>query len=202
VFDHIGIGVSNLDAARPSSSALAPLGVDCPMDVSRAVGLGRGQSPRFGSAPQMTAPCHSNRVRSRGIEAGRRVLSCLPRSRRKDNGLPGGGSPTVTTMRPLSWAGWSQCRGVCHRRKPSVPERAKTCVPLHPPMDAGAQHSREPHRHNSRRSRASNRVTLGEPRQAAGSAANDCGSRRGSLGRHGWYEAALSLANVRERRMW
>ncbi len=48
MFDHIGIGVSNLETSKAFFlHALAPLGIGVVMDVSHAVGLGRAQKPSF-----------------------------------------------------------------------------------------------------------------------------------------------------------
>lgn len=48
MFDHIGIGVSNLEESRKFFlQALAPLGVGAAMEVPDAVGLGVGQKPSF-----------------------------------------------------------------------------------------------------------------------------------------------------------
>jgi hypothetical protein len=46
VFDHIGVGVSDLKASKAFFlRALSPLGVGVVMEVSDAAGLGRGQKP-------------------------------------------------------------------------------------------------------------------------------------------------------------
>jgi catechol 2,3-dioxygenase-like lactoylglutathione lyase family enzyme len=46
MFDHVGIGVSNLEASKAFFlQSLAPLGLGVAMKGPRAVGLGRGQKP-------------------------------------------------------------------------------------------------------------------------------------------------------------
>ena len=45
MFDHIGVGVSDLKASKAFLQALSPLGVGVVMEVSDAAGLGRGQKP-------------------------------------------------------------------------------------------------------------------------------------------------------------
>ena len=46
MFDHIGVGVSDLKASKAFFlRALSPLGVGVVMEVSDAAGLGRGQKP-------------------------------------------------------------------------------------------------------------------------------------------------------------
>jgi catechol 2,3-dioxygenase-like lactoylglutathione lyase family enzyme len=48
MFDHIGIGVSDLKASKAFFlRALAPLGVGVVMEFPDAAGLGRGQKPSF-----------------------------------------------------------------------------------------------------------------------------------------------------------
>jgi catechol 2,3-dioxygenase-like lactoylglutathione lyase family enzyme len=61
VFDHIGIGVTNLQASKTFFlRALAPLGIGAVMEVSDAVGLGRGQKPSFwlGATDGKPVPLH------------------------------------------------------------------------------------------------------------------------------------------------
>lgn len=61
MFDHIGIGVTNLQASKTFFlRALAPLGIGAVMEVSDAVGLGRGQKPSFwlGATDGKPVPLH------------------------------------------------------------------------------------------------------------------------------------------------
>ena len=52
MFDHIGVGVSDLKASKAFFvQALSPLGVDVVMEVSDAAGLGRAQKPSLWLAP-------------------------------------------------------------------------------------------------------------------------------------------------------
>ena len=53
MFDHIGVGVSDLKASKAFFlRALSPLGVGVVMEVSDAAGLGGDKSLPFGSEPQ------------------------------------------------------------------------------------------------------------------------------------------------------
>lgn len=91
MFDHIGIGVSNLIASkRFFLEALAPLGVGVAMEVSDAVGLGQGRKPSFwlGVAEAAPAPLHlafAAENRGQVDEFHRRALAAGG----KDNGPPG-----------------------------------------------------------------------------------------------------------------
>ena len=91
VFDHIGIGVSNLEASRAFFlQALAPLGVGVVMDVSDAVGLGRGQKPSFwlGATDHRPVPIHiafSAETRTQVDAFYRSAIAAGG----KDNGPPG-----------------------------------------------------------------------------------------------------------------
>jgi hypothetical protein len=65
VFDHIGIGVSSLERARPLSSKRLLHWALFVMDFSHAVGLGRGQKPSFwlGATDDKPVPLQSFRSR-------------------------------------------------------------------------------------------------------------------------------------------
>lgn len=61
MFDHIGIGVSSLDASKAFFlKALAPLEVAVVMEFPEAVGLGRNQKPTLwlGKTAEVVAPLH------------------------------------------------------------------------------------------------------------------------------------------------
>lgn len=61
MFDHIGIGASNLEASRAFFlAALAPLGVEVAMEVPGAVSLGRDERSALwlGASPVKPAPLH------------------------------------------------------------------------------------------------------------------------------------------------
>ena len=91
MFDHIGIGVSNLEASKAFFlQALAPIGVAVVMDFQDAVGLGCQQKPSFwlGSTTDRPAPLHLAFVaetREQVDEFYRRALAAGG----KDNGPPG-----------------------------------------------------------------------------------------------------------------
>ena len=91
MFDHLGIGVSDLNASKKFFlEALAPLGVGVVMEVSDAVGLGQGGKPSFwlGAAQTAPAPLHLAFVaenRALVDEFYRRALAAGG----KDNGPPG-----------------------------------------------------------------------------------------------------------------
>jgi catechol 2,3-dioxygenase-like lactoylglutathione lyase family enzyme len=91
VFDHIGIGVSDLAASkRFFLEALAPIGVGVVMEESDAVGLGPGRRPVFwlGQAEGQPAPLHlafTAQNRAQVNEFYRRALAAGG----KDNGPPG-----------------------------------------------------------------------------------------------------------------
>jgi catechol 2,3-dioxygenase-like lactoylglutathione lyase family enzyme len=91
MFDHIGIGVSNLESSKTFFlQALAPLGVGVVMEFPEAVGLGLPRKPAFWLSPvsgkptrlhlALTAESHSqvDEFYRRAIAAGA-----------KDNGAPG-----------------------------------------------------------------------------------------------------------------
>ncbi len=91
MFDHIGIGASNLEASKTFFlQALAPLGVATVMEVPGAVGLGRGRKPSLwlGATAEKCAPMHlafTAENRSQVEEFYRRALTAGG----KDNGPPG-----------------------------------------------------------------------------------------------------------------
>jgi catechol 2,3-dioxygenase-like lactoylglutathione lyase family enzyme len=91
VFDHIGVGVSDLKASKAFFlQALSPLGVGVVMEVSDAAGLGRGQKPSFwlGSTEGKPLPLHiafAADSRSQVDEFYRQALAAGG----KDNGPPG-----------------------------------------------------------------------------------------------------------------
>jgi catechol 2,3-dioxygenase-like lactoylglutathione lyase family enzyme len=91
MFDHIGIGVSDLSASKKFFlETLAPLGVGVVMELSDAVGLGQGRKPSFwlGAAEARPAPLHLAFVaenRAQVDEFYRRALAAGG----KDNGAPG-----------------------------------------------------------------------------------------------------------------
>jgi len=91
MFDHIGIGASNLEASKAFFvEALAPLGVTVAMEVSDAVGLGRDRKPSLwlGATSEKCAPLHLAFVaesRRQVDEFYRRALAAGG----KDNGPPG-----------------------------------------------------------------------------------------------------------------
>jgi len=91
VFDHIGIGVSDLKASRAFFlEALAPLGVGVVMEVSDAIGLGQDRKPSFwlGQASSKPAPLHlafTADNRAQVDDFHRRALAAGG----KDNGPPG-----------------------------------------------------------------------------------------------------------------
>ena len=91
MFDHIGIGVSDLRASKKFFlEALAPLGIGVVMEVSDAVGLGQGRKPSFwlGTADARPIPLHlafTAENRAQVDEFHRRALTAGG----KDNGAPG-----------------------------------------------------------------------------------------------------------------
>ena len=61
MFDHIGIGVTDLQASKAFFlRALSPIGVGVVMEFPEAVGLGQGQKPSFwlGAAKGKPLPIH------------------------------------------------------------------------------------------------------------------------------------------------
>ena len=91
MFDHIGVGVSDLKASKAFFlQALSPLGVSVVMEVSYAAGLGRGQKPSLwlGAAKGEPLPLHiafAADNRSQVDEFYRQALAAGG----KDNGAPG-----------------------------------------------------------------------------------------------------------------
>ena len=91
MFDHIGVGVSDLKASKAFFlQVLSPLGVSVVMEVSDAAGLGRGQKPSLwlGAAKGKPLPLHiafAADNRSQVDEFYRQALAAGG----KDNGAPG-----------------------------------------------------------------------------------------------------------------
>lgn len=91
MFDHIGIGASNLEASKAFFlEALAPLGVTVAMEAGDAVGLGRDRKPSFwlGASTEKCTPLHlafTAENRRQVDEFYRRALAAGG----KDNGPPG-----------------------------------------------------------------------------------------------------------------
>jgi catechol 2,3-dioxygenase-like lactoylglutathione lyase family enzyme len=91
VFDHIGIGVSNLETSKAFFlQALAPLGIGVVMDFSHAVGLGRGQKPSFwlGATDDKPVPLHIAFAAEDRRQVDAFYHSALAAGG-KDNGSPG-----------------------------------------------------------------------------------------------------------------
>jgi catechol 2,3-dioxygenase-like lactoylglutathione lyase family enzyme len=91
MFDHIGIGVSDLKASKAFFlQALSPMGVGIVMEFSHAAGLGQGQKPSFwiGSTEGTPLPLHIAFAvdnRKQVDEFYRQALAAGG----KDNGPPG-----------------------------------------------------------------------------------------------------------------
>jgi catechol 2,3-dioxygenase-like lactoylglutathione lyase family enzyme len=91
VFDHVGIGATNLKASKEFFlKALSPLGVSVVMEVADAVGLGRNHKPSFwlGVSTVQPGPLHlafTAETRSLVDDFYRRALAAGG----KDNGPPG-----------------------------------------------------------------------------------------------------------------
>lgn len=91
MFDHIGIGASNLEASKAFFvEALVPLGVTVAMEVPDAVGLGRDRKPSFwiGTTEEKCSALHLAFVaenRRQVDDFYRRALAAGG----KDNGPPG-----------------------------------------------------------------------------------------------------------------
>lgn len=91
MFDHIGVGVSDLKASKAFFlQALAPLGVGVVMEFSHAAGLGRAPKPSLwlGATEGKPLPLHiafAADNRSQVDEFYRRALAAGG----KDNGPPG-----------------------------------------------------------------------------------------------------------------
>lgn len=91
MFDHIGIGVSNLETSRAFFlQALAPLGIGVVMDFSHAVRLGRGQKPSFwlGATDDKPVPLHIAFAAEDRRQVDAFYHSALA-AKGKDNGSPG-----------------------------------------------------------------------------------------------------------------
>jgi len=91
VFDHIGIGVSNLETSEAFFlQALAPLGIGIVMDFSHAVGLGRRQKPSFwlGATDDKPVPLHIAFAAEDRRQVDAFYHSALAAGG-KDNGSPG-----------------------------------------------------------------------------------------------------------------
>jgi catechol 2,3-dioxygenase-like lactoylglutathione lyase family enzyme len=91
VFDHIGIGVSNLETSKAFFvQALAPLGIGVVMDFPHAVGLGRGQKPSFwlGATDDKPVPLHIAFAAEDRRQVDAFYHSALAAGG-KDNGSPG-----------------------------------------------------------------------------------------------------------------
>lgn len=91
MFDHIGIGASNLEASKTFFvKALAPLGVTVVMEVPDGVGLGRDHKPSFwlGASTVKCGPLHlafTAETRSQVDDFYRHAMAAGGR----DNGPPG-----------------------------------------------------------------------------------------------------------------
>ncbi len=90
MFDHIGIGVSDLEASKAFfQAALEPLGVTVVMEVPRAVSLGTdGAALWLGASPHRPAPLHlafAAESRQQVDEFHRRAIAAGG----VDNGAPG-----------------------------------------------------------------------------------------------------------------
>lgn len=91
MFDHIGIGVSNLETSKAFFlQGLAPLGIGVVMDFSHAVGLGRGQKPSFwlGATDDKPVPLHIAFAAEDRRQVDAFYHSALAAGG-KDNGSPG-----------------------------------------------------------------------------------------------------------------
>jgi catechol 2,3-dioxygenase-like lactoylglutathione lyase family enzyme len=91
MLDHIGIGVRDLATSKAFFlQALAPLGIGVVMDVTDAVGLGRGQKPFFwlGATDDEPAPLHIAFAAENRRQVDEFYRSALAAGGR-DNGPPG-----------------------------------------------------------------------------------------------------------------
>src|SRR5262245_55354287 len=115
MFDHIGVGVSDLKASKAFFvQALSPLGVGVVMEVSDAAGLGQARKPALwlGTTGGKPLPPHiafAADNRSQVDEFYRQALAAGG----KDNGPPGdSASLSRELLRGLRhWAGRTQHRG-------------------------------------------------------------------------------------------
>jgi len=91
MFDHIGIGVRNLETSKAFFlQALAPLGVSVVMDVSHAVGLGRAPKPSFwlAATDEKPVPIHLAFAADNRKQVDE-FYRCGLAAGGKDNGPPG-----------------------------------------------------------------------------------------------------------------
>jgi catechol 2,3-dioxygenase-like lactoylglutathione lyase family enzyme len=91
VFDHVGIGVSDLNASKTFYlRALAPLGVGVVMEFPEAVGLGQGREPWFwlGKAERSPSPIHLAFAAGNRRQVDEFYRAALAAGA-KDNGPPG-----------------------------------------------------------------------------------------------------------------
>jgi catechol 2,3-dioxygenase-like lactoylglutathione lyase family enzyme len=91
VFDHVGIGASDLAASKAFYlQALAPLGVGVVMEFPEAVGLGQGREPWFwlGKALHTPTPIHLAFAAASRRQVDEFYRAALAAGA-KDNGPPG-----------------------------------------------------------------------------------------------------------------
>lgn len=91
MFDHIGIGVSNLNASKAFFlQALSPLGVGVVMEFPDAAGLGQGQKPAFwlGATEGKPLPIHLAFAAENRAQVDAFYRQALAAGG-KDNGPPG-----------------------------------------------------------------------------------------------------------------
>jgi len=91
VFDHVSIGVSDLDASKKFYlEALAPLGVGVVMEFPEAVGLGQGREPWFwlGKGDRAPTPIHLAFAAANRRQVDEFYRAALAAGA-KDNGPPG-----------------------------------------------------------------------------------------------------------------
>ncbi|HET7364263.1 MAG TPA: VOC family protein [Burkholderiales bacterium] len=91
MFDHIGLGVSDLDASKTFLlRALAPLGVGVVMTVPDGIGLGKAQKPSFwlGTAQGKPQPLHIAFTADNRAQVDAFYRAALAAGG-KDNGPPG-----------------------------------------------------------------------------------------------------------------
>ena len=91
MFDHIGIGVTDLQASKAFFlEALAPLGVGVVMEFPEAIGLGPPDKPAFWLSPASSTPAPLHLAfeaenHAQVVEFHRRAIAAGA----KDNGPPG-----------------------------------------------------------------------------------------------------------------
>jgi len=91
VFDHIGIGVSDLARSKAFFvRALAPLGIGVVMEIPQGVGLGRPGKPAFwlGAGEKPSAPIHIAFAAATRADVDAFYRHALAAGG-KDNGAPG-----------------------------------------------------------------------------------------------------------------